>query len=247
MAKSYVAIIYLSTPLAMPAGKAELFPIHFDGLLTRLKADSLGLTDYSALTAKDIDLPLERYGTDKIIYKASSLMIHEPAKVSREPWFKSQSWIDYGRGLSPKEFEKQIRPGQGPYRAAAGYLHLIETPYVCFYFCGNAVKVGDILKRLIGGGIGTRINAGYGQVKGIEIKPSEDYSLIAKDGYPARNIPVSEIKGDPRWQILRGIYKPPYWNYEDPVLCYVSPRWHWWPVKSAQKVMEEILKHGGGK
>jgi CRISPR type IV-associated protein Csf3 len=240
--KSYIVTMHLAVPIAMPAGKSELFPIHFDGLLTRITAEEAGLTDYSRLTAKDIELPLEKYGKEKPIYKASSMIIKKPAKVWREPWVGTQSWLDYGRVLFPQDFNKQIRNDQGVYKSSAGYLHLIDTPQVYFYFCGDGQAVKNILENLIGRGIGARVNAGYGQIRKITIEPSKDYSIIAEDGYPARNIPLDEIEGDIRWPVQRGTYKPPYWDYEEATLCYTSPRWHWWPVRKPAEVLAEILK-----
>lgn len=239
--KSYKVTMYLATPLAMPAGKSELFPVHFDGLLTRIAADTAGLTDYSRLTAKDIELPLEKYGQDKVIYKASSMMIKTPAQVSREPWVKSQSWMDYGRTISPSSFNRQIRNDQGVYKSAAGYMHLIAAPQVYFYFTGDGQAVKTLLEHLIDSGIGLRASAGYGQVKKITIEPSKDYSLIAEDGYPARNIPITEMKEDIRWPVQRGTYKPPYWDYEDATLCYIPPRWHWWPVKKPAEILADLI------
>jgi CRISPR type IV-associated protein Csf3 len=241
--KSYIVTVYLDIPVAMPTSKSEIFPIHFDGLLTRIMAEEAGSFDYSRLTAKDIELPLEKWGKTKTIYKASSMIIKPPAKVYREPWTGTQTWLDYGRILFPGSFNKQIRNDQGVYKSSAGYLHLIDTPQIYFYFCGDGQAVKHMLEKLIGRGIGVRANAGYGQVRRITIEPSKDYSLIAEDSYPARNIPVDEIEGDIRWPVQRGTYKPPYWDYEEATICYISPRWHWWPVKQPAEVLKEILKH----
>lgn len=237
----YEVKIYLNTPIAFHPQK-PLYPIHFDSLLMGIKAQREGSIDFAMSgDAKKIEIPIEMVGEKYKIYKASAMKIDTgKSKARREVYVSSQSWIDYARPYT--KFTSAINPGSGPYRQKTGYRMLLETPYVVFCFDGDVNKVADLLNDLIDGGIGARTGVGYGRVRNIEIRKSNDYTLIDADGYPARILPVDEIKAsDPRWPVDVSTYTPPYW-YGEKVMCYLPPLWKWWPKPDPKAVIKKLQK-----
>ncbi|MEQ6359515.1 hypothetical protein V7D15_07360 [Thermoanaerobacter thermohydrosulfuricus] len=234
----YKVKIFLTTPIAFQT-KKKIQPIHFDGLLTALSVFKNGILDNPIpQNAVKVNLPLIQVGNEKKIWKASCMKI-DPAKskVYRDIWTGSTSWVDF------VPFKGTLNPSSGIFRAKAGILMLLVTPYVEFYFdTENINKVIDLLNDLTH--IGSRISAGYGEIKNIEIEKSKnDYTLIDEDGYIARHIPVTELQenADPRWNIDFVSYKPPYYFYPFFDMCYVPPIERYWPYKKSKDAIQQIL------
>ncbi|WP_157081738.1 hypothetical protein [Fervidicola ferrireducens] len=235
----YEVRIEVLTPIAVSAVKPE-HPIHLDALLLRLKAQRLGISDYTGDNPK-IEIPLEETGRAKKFYRASAMFIDRTnAKMVRDAWVTSTSWLDCINGRFVK-IEKKIYLGAGPYRQKAGYVRLICTPEVRFYFAGDPHEVADLLEDLKHTGLGIRTTVGYGQVGDIVIsRAPADYTLIGPDGYPSRVIPAKEVeKPDPKWMKAVRAYRPPYWWGEE-VLCYLPPRHQYLPVLSPAELIAKL-------
>lgn len=240
---TYKITIFLRTPIAFQT-KKKIQPIHFDGLLTALSVFNDGILDNPIpQDADDIELPIVKVGNEKKIYKASCMKINQSkSKVYRDVWVGSTSWVDF------VPFKGTLNSSSGIYRAKAGLLMLLSTPYIEFYFDSNDINaVISLLDNLTH--IGSRIAAGYGEIKNIEIKKiKEDYTLIDENGYVARHIPVIEIKkADPRWNIDYVGYKSPYYFYPFYDMCYVPPIDRYWPYKKPKDIIQEILNNANKK
>lgn len=234
----YEIKVHLSTPIVFPANK--LYPIHFDGILTALAAQKEGIADNPIpQEAPIIELPLNRTGGEKWVWKASCMEIDQSkSRTARDIWTSLTNWPEY---VAPNK-KTSINPGSGIYRAKTGLLMLLITPFVRFYIdTENINGVVDLLNSLTH--IGNRIGAGYGEVRNIDIKKiNEDYTLIDKNGYVARYIPVSEIeKPDPRWEIGYAGYRSPYYFYPLFDRCYIPPLGRYWPRKKPRDVIQELF------
>lgn len=235
----YEVTFEMLTPLAIPTGK-PFYPMHFDSLLVKIQSQKMGSFDYSK-DAPEVKIPLEQVGDKYKVYKASAMFIdRKHAKIRREAWITSQSWLDYVNGRFAT-IKAAIPSGTGPYRQKAGYILLLETPKIKFYFSGDLNKVAELLQNLKGGGIGIRNSVGYGKIGKITIaKAKKDYTLVGPDGYPSRVLPAEEIKNpDPRWDIDYTTYRPPYW-WNETVKCYVPPKHQYWPTLSPKELLETI-------
>lgn len=235
----YEVSFEMLSPIAISTGK-PFYPIHFDGLLMKLQAQKIGSFDYSK-DAPRVEIPIDQVGDKYKIYKSSAMFIdRKKSKITREGWVTSQSWLDDVSGRFTK-IEKTIPSGTGPYRQKAGYLLLLETPEVKFYFSGDLQKVADLLRDVKGGGLGVRDSVGYGKIGKITIsKAKNDYTLIGPDGYPSRTLPAAEInKPDPRWDMDYSTYSPPYWWNEE-IKCYLPPKHQYWPTCSPNELLEKI-------
>src|SRR5699024_9314486 len=74
--------------------------------------------------------------------------------------------------------------------------------------------------------IGKKRGNGFGQVSSVLVESiPEDYSLIDKEGYPSRVIPVSELGAlkidEDKKNISLHAYIPPYSNPKNRVISYV--------------------------
>jgi len=239
----YEIKIYLSTPVAFQT-KKKIYPIHFDGLLTALTVFKNGVVDNPLpQEAACIELPLNRAGGKKWVWKASCMKIDQSkSRVARDIWTGSTTWTDF------VPFESKLNPGSGIYRAKAGILMLLITPYIKFYIdTDNINGVVALLNELTH--IGSRVSAGYGEIKNIEIrKIKHDYSLIDEDGYVARHIPVSEVTTpDPRWAVDYAGYRSPYYFYPFYDMCYVPPLERYWPYRRPEDVIQKLLSVSGSK
>jgi len=65
----------------------------------------------------------------------------------------------------------------------------VESPKAYFYGYGDPDAVVNLIENFLPG-IGKRANAGLGEIRSVSWTHSPDYSLIDKDGQPARPIPV---------------------------------------------------------
>jgi hypothetical protein len=233
----YEVKIYLSTPIAFQT-KKRIYPLHFDGLLTALSVYRNGITDNPLpQEAALIELPLNRAGGEKWVWKASCMEIDQSrSRIARDVWTSHTNWAEI------VSFKKKLDPGSGIFRAKTGLLMLLVTPFIKFYIDTDDINgVITLLNDLTN--VGSRVSAGYGEVKNIEIrKIKQDYSLVDERGYVARHIPVSEIeKPDPRWIVDYAGYRSPYYFYPFFDLCYVPPVERYWPHKRPRDIIQELL------
>lgn len=238
----YKVTFKMLSPLAIPAGKPYR-PLHLDSILIFSKAQQIGSFDF-APGAPHISIPVKQVGEKYKIYKASAMFINrKKSRLRREAWTSTQSWLDDVSRYTT--IQRKVHSGMGIYRQKAGYLLLLETPEIYFYFEGDQYEVARILEPLKSSGLGVRVPAGYGMIGAITITESKnDYTLTGPDGYPSRVIPAEEVKqADPRWNKTFTTYSPPYWQNEV-AECYIPPRHQYWPIKSPQEILLEIK---GGK
>jgi hypothetical protein len=231
----YKIRIMLRTPVAFQT-KKKIQPIHFDGLLTALSVFKDGIFDNPIPqdTIDKVAIPLNRTGK---VYKASCMKIDQSkSKIYRDIWTGSTSWVNY------IHFKGKLNNASGIFRAKAGILMLLVTPYLEFYFDSNDINsVISLLNNLRF--IGSRVGTGYGEIKDMEISKSEkDYSLLDEKGYPARHIPINQIdKADLRWNFDYVGYKSPYYFYPFYEMCYIPPVNRYWVQKKVKDVIASIV------
>lgn len=96
---------------------------------------------------------------------------------------RSSAYGIAGVDYAPIELEK------GPFCARLESIQVVESPRAHFYGFGDPDAVVRLIENFLPG-IGKRANAGLGEIRGVSWTHSPDYSLIDKNGHPARPIPI---------------------------------------------------------
>jgi len=224
-------------PLALPAKKRP-YPLMLDAIVVEIVSKQNGEIDCPLTTvnspydpgAENSKIPLAVAGKSKKYYKASAMEISNKAEarvigMTR----KTTCWLEEFSGYMRNRISPHI--DGGIYKPMVEMYRLISTPYVRFYCVGEIETLKEILDYLRYTGIGVRRAVGLGEVLHVDVKPIEkDYSIVSRDGSPARYIPVDEMVSGQGWLRDYCSYKPPYWNEENKDMCWVPPLYRWMPV-----------------
>ncbi len=227
--------ILLSSPIAFPI-KVKPYPLMFDSILIELMAQRAGRFDYDyneydsySPENNERGVPLAVGGTRKKFYRASAIEVPKAEHtslsiVSRTDWPEEQE-IE----KCAKWKREVIYVGSGLYRNSRELMPGIIAPIVNFYCVGDKEKIEDLLSDLKAIGVKTAI--GMGRVEKVVVKEiAEDYSVIDKNGNPARPIPFDEHPGRGGWLRDYCSYKPPYWLIDNKDMCWIPPMYRWYPL-----------------
>jgi CRISPR type IV-associated protein Csf3 len=225
-------------PLALPARKRP-YPIMLDSVVIEIMSRLNGETDDCPFSVKDspyvperneAGVPLAVAGKKKKYYCASAMEISNSAEARAITMTrKTACWLEEFSGYMKNRINPHI--DSGVYIPAMEMYRLIVTPYVRFYCVGDATELRGILDYLRYTGLGVRRAVGLGEVLHVNIESVEkDYSVVSRDGTPARHIPVEEMPAGKGWLKDYCSYKPPYWHEENRDMCWVPPLYRWMPV-----------------
>jgi len=237
----------LLSPLVIPTHF-----IHFDSILTDLIARKLFVheTDRWDKIEKHIDipLPLNTYGKENKVWRASIAYINGLSSEYESMWNKRmfdkyagnvvEDTVVWGAGVLGSKRVKTSNVRFEPNRVSVpprnkGALRdffekrpVIQAESLVFFVDGNKEEIEKLLQNLHF--IGKKRGIGYGQISSISVDViNEDYSLIDSEGYPSRVIPLSEAEGlnvpDNKRNIMLHSYKPAYYNPKNRVVC-LTPR-----------------------
>lgn len=216
------------------------YPLHLDALLMHelavqkfgAKAYNRGLEEFEELT-----LPLRQSGTSYPIWHASQARALAPLRWGKDLFTRNtytdyatrekaipSDFVDYNSAISIETSTGGPSGSQeaGPFRGVKTYLTYISTPGIAFYGNGDIELVRELLKDVAA--LGSDRNRGFGRVLSMSIMPiKKDYSIWAKDGSPARFLPLDDWaspEGARGGKIDCSVFTPPYWNSSRRVLGY---------------------------
>lgn len=120
-------------------------------------------------------------------------------KLTRDDMASSKHQSNVQRGENKGGYT-YIETARGPFCTKLESIRVVEAQRVYFYGLGHPDEVIRLIENFLPG-IGKRANAGLGEIRSVSWTPSPDYSLIDKDGWPARPMPVAD------WDALHSITK----------------------------------------
>lgn len=200
----------ISTPICM--GYAWL---NFDGVIAYLCARERYGQDFYTLPSKtpvplDIEVPLKKTG--KVYHASVLLMDYDKLKVMRIYKRFDEQFIHH---LDTKK--KKIPIGSGHYKSGIITLPYIPASTVTFYVDGGIGRLKTLLENL--SALGKNTSIGFGKVKDIKIKKTdEDYSMV-KDGIAMRPTPIAMLKSYDKTFQTNVTF--PYWDKRTTELCAV--------------------------
>lgn len=216
------------------------YPLHLDALLMHeLAVETFGARAYnrSQEELEELSLPLKQSGEHYPIWHASQGRALSPMRWGKDLFTRNtytdyatrekaipSDFVDYNSAISIETLTGGPSGSQeaGPYRGVKAYLSYIATPGFAFYGNGDINKVRELLKDVVA--LGSDRNRGYGRVLSMKVTPvKKDYSVWAKDGSPARFLPLDDWSspigargGKMDWSVP----SPPYWDSARRVLGY---------------------------
>lgn len=187
--------------------------ITLDGLLSAAIFNATGLIG----AENDALIPLEREGD---VFKGSSLFVdgnYRHSKVGRIMALRGESDLSVD-AFSPNNRGKKygyIDQARDAYKNNIDAYQAIQTREVTFFGVGDPDRCQYLIENFLSG-IGKRCNAGAGQMGEVVWEYSEDYSLMAEDGAPARPIPTDlwASLGGGDFPVGRIPVRAPYWDSE---------------------------------
>lgn len=202
--------VYLTSPF-----------LHFDGIISYLcmrdclDDDFYILPSNLILPVDELALPLKK--TDDVYH--SSVGLFDKAILKKNTIYKRFTDKETFH-LTKKQQKGRIKTNQGHFKDFMIDLPLLLTNKVTFYCNGDKKELKRLLKHLKA--IGKKTDIGGGRIKKTNITGTpEDYSFF-KDNKIMRPIPTNmKIPIFEGMKIQRQPYKPPYWNKENMVMCFV--------------------------
>jgi len=180
--------IELGTPVAITG------TLTLDALLAKAAFNMTGFTDDRLLEL----IPLRRH---QGIFSGSILRYAGQQKRSTVSFVRRLARSDMWSSKYKSNIKRTTAAGvagvdyagielaKGPYCARLESIQVVESPKAYFYGYGDPDAVVNLIENFLPG-IGKRANAGLGEIRSVSWIHSPDYSLIDKNGHPARPIPV---------------------------------------------------------
>lgn len=198
--------------------------LHLDSIISYLcLRDALEELFYSMPTEETLDISLLDLPLKKTedVYHSSVGIYSENAKLYKDTIYKRFTDKETYK-LSKRQQKGRIKINQGHFKDFMINLPILITDKVTFYCNGDKKELERLLSHLTS--IGKKTSIGGGKIQKISISEiSEDYSFF-KDGQIMRPVPVSmNIPLIPGMVMQRQPYKPPYWDKNNVVMCYVPP------------------------
>ena len=196
--------------------------LHLDSILSYLcLRDALGDLFYCMPTEETIDvslldLPLKE--TDDV-YHSSIGVYPDNSKLYRDTIYKRFTDKETYK-LTKKQQKGRIKTNQGHFKDFMINLPILITDNVTFYCNGDKKELKRLLRNLTN--IGKKGSIGGGRINKVIINETTEDNSFFKDGKIMRPIPVSM-----KFPIFEGVniqrqpYKPPYWDKNNVVMCFV--------------------------
>ena len=196
--------------------------LHLDSILSYLcLRDALGDLFYCMPTEETIDvslldLPLKE--TDDV-YHSSIGVYPDNSKLYRDTIYKRYTEKETYK-ITKKQQKGRIKTNQGHFKDFMINLPILITDNVTFYCNGDKKELKRLLSHLTN--IGKKGSIGGGRINKVIINETTEDNSFFKDGKIMRPIPVSM-----KFPIFEGVniqrqpYKPPYWDKNNVVMCFV--------------------------